>query len=239
MNFCSFEQLLYLDVAGAWFIRKNAALLVVGNRAASFALPSAHALAASFARERLWFGLPLLTSPFPLFVGAILTERGTLLQQMALFAWLEDNYIEQPRAEVLGLTPFGEQPVVFVRDVDMDRAVEVWLRPSATQDWARLVGVIIADERLSRAEAMTADQAALALMALDLPADAQAFVSTLVSAVQRGTTLKAALRQHRKTTEPALMHRCEGWRVLARAVRVLSAAEASAATLLLEAPRGW
>lgn len=241
MNFQSFDQLLHFDVAGTWVLGKGAALLVVGEQAASLAaaLPSRAQSSVSHTQQRLWFGLPLLGAPFPLFVGAVLTERSSVLQQVSLFAWLEDNYIEQPRAEIWGLTPLGEQPVVFVRDLDMDRPLELWLRAPTTAEWSQLVGVVVADARIGQHLLRTPDQAALALMALDLPADAQPFVATLAAAVSRGASLKAALRQHRKTTDPALMHRCESWRVLARAVRVLSTAEAENNLPALEATRMW
>jgi hypothetical protein len=171
---------------------------------------------------RLWFGLPILTAPFPLFVGALMTERNTILQQMSLFAWIEDNAIEQPRAEVFGLTPFGEQPVLFLRDFDLDRPVEVWLQTPQPTGWAQVVGAAIATaQHIGPRRALAPDQAALALMQHTLPADAQLFVASLANEVGQGATLKAALRRQRRTTSATLMNVCEGWRVLARAVSVV------------------
>lgn len=168
------------------------------------------------------FGLSILTAPFPLFVGAVMTERNTLLDQMSAFAWIEDNYIEQPRAEVFGLTPFGEQPVLFMRDFDMDRPVEAWLQAPQPLGWVRVVGAAVASSRHAvEAQSLPPDEAALALMALDLPTDAQPFVESLAMDVAHGVPLKAALRQRRKTTDPALMRVCDGWRVFSRSAGVV------------------
>lgn len=224
MNFTSFDQLLYLDARCMLATAQGAALLIFGDCADALArqLSASQKIACAQAKVRVLFGLPILTAPFPLFVGAVMTERNTLLNQMAAFAWIEDNYIEQPRAEVFGLTPFGEQPVLFVRDFDMDRPVEAWLQTPQPVSWARVVGAAIASSRhMGEAQSLTPDEAALALMALDLPADAQPFVESLAMDVARGVSLKTALRQRRKTTDLALMCACDGWRVFSRAASVV------------------
>lgn len=202
----------------------NAALALVGDRAEALAesLRASTGIPCLVTDIRVWFGLPILTAPFPLFVGAVLTERSAILNQMSVFAWLEDNYIDQPRAEVLGLTPFGEQPVLFVRDFDMDRPLEAWVQTPQPSDWARLVGVVVASSRHSGAQhTLPPDQAAVVLMALHLPDDAQPFVESLAREVAQGVPLKTALRQRRKTTDAALMRACDGWRALSRAASVV------------------
>ncbi len=220
MNFKSFDQLLHLEVRCALATAQHAALLIFGDRADALArqLSEKGKIRCTSAVVRVLFGLPILTAPFPLFVGAVMTERNTILDQMSAFAWIEDNAIEQPRAEVFGLTPFGEQPVLFVRDFDMDRPVEAWLQTAQPMGWARVVGAAIAASgHAGEARPLPPDEAALALMSLDLPADAQPLVASLAEDVSRGIALKAALRQRRKTTDPGLMRVCDGWRVFSRA----------------------
>jgi hypothetical protein len=224
VNYQSFDQLLHVDVRCVQAIAGHAALLVVGDCAGDMARQLAEAGCVVHAEHevRLWFGLPILTAPFPLFVGALVTERNTVLQQMSLFAWIEDNAIEQPRAEVFGLTPFGEQPVLFLRDLDLDQPVEVWLQTPQPTNWVRVVGVVIATaQHGGERRVLALDQAALSLMQHTLPADAQPFVADLAVEVAQGSTLKAALRRRRKTTSEALMNICEAWRVLARAASVV------------------
>jgi hypothetical protein len=170
------------------------------------------------ARVRLLFGLPILTAPFPLFVGGLMTERNAPLEQLSLFGWIEDHYLEQPRAEVFGLTPFAEQPVLFLRDFDMDRPVEAWFQTPQPARWVCAAGVAIATARASgEPQELTGDQAALAALEHVLPPDAQPFVEGLGLDVARGQSLRAALRQRRKTTDESLMAICDGWRILARA----------------------
>ena len=224
MNFKSFDQLLHLDARCVLATAQHAALMIFGDRAEALAhqLSETGRIACAPAAVRVLFGLPILTAPFPLFVGAVMTERNTLLNQMSVFAWIEDNVIEQPRAEVFGLTPFGEQPVLFVRDFDMDRPVEAWLQMAQPAGWVRVVGATIASSHYSgERQLLPPDEAALALMRLNLPHDAQPFVEALASDVARGVSLKAALRQRRKTTDPELLHACDGWRVLSRAASLI------------------
>lgn len=224
MNFTSFDQLLHLDARCVLATAPGAALLIFGDCADALAQQlSAHQkIVCARTRVRVLFGLSILTAPFPLFVGAVMTERNTLLDQMSAFAWIEDNYIEQPRAEVFGLTPFGEQPVLFMRDFDMDRPVEAWLQAPQPLGWVRVVGAAVASSRhAAEAQSLPPDEAALALMALDLPTDAQPFVESLAMDVAHGVPLKAALRQRRKTTDPALMRVCDGWRVFSRSAGVV------------------
>jgi hypothetical protein len=221
MNFNRFDELLHIDVQCDLALADPAALLIIGDRTADLTrdLQVAGKLALSESRIRVLFGLPILTAPFPLFVGGVMTERNTPLEQMSVFGWIEDHYIEQPRAEVFGLTPFAEQPVLFIRDFDLDRPVEAWFQSSQPARWVRVAGVAIATASASGdAQELKGDQAALAALACTLPADAQPFVDGLSLDVARGTPLRVALRQRRKTTDAVLMNVCDGWRVLAQAM---------------------
>jgi hypothetical protein len=220
MNFKSFDELLHLDVVCELATMQNAALLIVGDCAKALAkhLYDAGKLMTAHAHTRLLFGLPILTAPFPLFVGALMTERNTSFNQLSLFGWIEDNYIEQPRAEVFGLTPFGEQPVLFLRDFDMDHPVEVWRQSQQPMDWLRIVGVAIATSRHTREpQLLMGDDAALIAMEHALPTDAQPFVASLRMDVTRGGSLRAALRQRRKMADAGLTSVCDGWRILSKA----------------------
>jgi hypothetical protein len=224
VNFKTFDQLLHLDVSCGMALAEHAALLVVGDRADALVanLRAAGKNVAQHANIRLLFGLPILTAPFPLFVGGAMTERNTALQQMSLFGWIEDNAIEQPRAEVFGLTPFVEQPVLFLRDFDLDRPVEVWFQTEQPARWVQVAGVAIATSQHSGPPQMLGgDEATLAAMASALPLDAQPFVAALRADVAAGQSLRAALRQRRKSAEASLMAVCDGWRVLAQATAVL------------------
>jgi hypothetical protein len=222
MIFRTFDQLLGLDMTCRVAAVQDAALIVIGDLADELAarIRRAGRARVESARMRVLFGLPILTAPFPLFVGGVMTERNAALDQMSAFAWIEDHYIEQPRAEVFGLTPFAEQPVLFLRDFDMDRPVEAWFQTQQPVRWLRAVGVAIATSRAGmESQALTGDSATLAALEHALPADAQPFVEGLCQDVARGQTLRAALRQRRRTADASLIGVCDGWRVLARAAR--------------------
>jgi hypothetical protein len=224
VNFKTFDELLHLDVSCGLALVQHTALLVIGDQANAL-LSNLHAVGKKMmqrANLRLLFGLPILTAPFPLFVGGVMTERNTTLQQMSLFGWIEDNTIEQPRAEVFGLTPFVEQPVLFLRDFDMDRPVEVWFQTKQPARWVQVAGVAIATSQHSgQPQVIKGDEAALAALEQTLPADAQPFVASLRTNVTRGQSLRAALRQRRQSAEASLMAVCDGWRVLTQATAVL------------------
>lgn len=222
MNFKSLDDLLHLDVSCAMVMTGDAALLIIGDRTQSLAAQ----LRASGAnvqdhRARLLFGLSILTAPFPLFVGGVMTERNTSLAHMSVFGWIEDNYIEQPRAEVFGLTPFGEQPVLFLRDFDMDRPVEVWFQTALPSRWVRVVGIVVASSRASAdLQLLKGDDAALIAMQAALPADVQPVLEAMRIEVSGGERLKPLLRKLRKSADERLMHTLDGWRVLAQATQI-------------------
>lgn len=224
MMTANFETLLGLPVDGALVHNlRGAALLVLGDHADALArslcatdralVPGPHTIR---------FGLPFYTSPTPLLVHALMTERNTTFDSLALFGWIEDNFVTEPRAEVLGLTLSGEQPVMFLRDFDLDRPVEGYVRAGAPARWLRLAGVAIASsEHHGLPQRPPADEAALIALTHTLPPDARPFAESLRLEHSRGAVLKTILRARRKMTDPALMAQADGWRVLAAAMPVL------------------
>ena len=172
------------------------------------------------------FGLPIHTAPYPVLIHSLNTERGTRLGQLSVFGWIEDHFIDEPRAEVFGLTPYGEAPVAFLRDFDLDRPPEAYVMlpdppPGGGPERAfRRVGTIIVAGAPPPAGE---DAAALAALEAVLPASAQAFLDGLRADVARGQPLRQVLRSRRKTADPALMAQCDGWRVLTRAAGLSAA----------------
>jgi len=223
-----FDDLLSLEVDCEIVASDTAALLLLGDGAGDLAGALCQAGDASPAPllvpvpspAALYFGLPILTAPFPILVHALMTERNTQLSQLSLFGWIEDNAILEPRAEIIGLTPLGEQPVLFLRDLDLDRPPEAWLRAGQPARWLRVSGVALIDPAHAGAPLpLSGDEAALAAFARVLPPAASQFIAGLRAEVACGVPLRVALRQRRKTTDPGLMRLCDGWRVLSRAAR--------------------
>jgi hypothetical protein len=227
----TFNDLLALDVTCQIIAGKTGCAVVIG----AAAQPTA---------ARLCFGLPVLTLPYPILVHSLMTERNTQLSQLSLFGWIEDNAIYEPRAEVFGLTPLNEDPVLFLRDLDLDRAPEVYTQIGTLAGWLKVVGVLLAQPG-AEPQTLNGDQAALRALALLLPAPAQPFLAALRNEVRAGKDLRHVLRAHRRGADAALMAICDGWRVLSRAAR-FSLCDASvesiavcARSLPLDAPRKW
>ncbi len=256
----TFDDLLSLDFPGDAVATAQSSLLVIGQAEARARLvqqlmgrSTQPSLSHLHPPPSLNFGYAILTAPFPLLISSLTTERNTTLNKLSLFGWVEDNFITEPRSEVFGLTPFGEQPVLFLRDFDLDRPVEA-LMHAAPDRWLRVAGVVIADANYPAGQAgemqeLNGDQGALAALNYVLPADAHDFLVVLTSEVGSGRPLRAVLRARRKTTDDALMHVCDGWRILAGAVKVVrvnpfaDAGAAASANLVdpirLERPRAW
>lgn len=222
MNFKTFDELLSVDVACPAAAAGDAALLIMGDLAGvlTHQLQTAGA-AVQPVQARVLLGLPILTAPFPLFVGGVMTERNTPLSHMSVFGWIEDNYIDQPRAEVFGLTPFAEQPVLFIRDFDMDRPVEAWFQTAQPARWLRVAAIVVATERAGDLlQVLQGDEAALVAMEHALPADVQPLVTAMRVEVARGQSLRTVLRQLRKSADAKVMRVLDGWRVLAQAAQI-------------------
>jgi hypothetical protein len=258
----TFNDLLSLEVDCAVVASDTAALLLLGDgpgqaeatRLADALCQAGGAPAApSFARlpspVTLFLGLPILTAPFPILVQSLMTEHNTQFSQLSLFGWIEDNAILEPRAEIIGLTPFGEQPVLFLRDLDLDRPPEAWLRAGQPARWLRVSGVALIDTAHAGPPLpLAGDEAALAALARVLLSDAARFIAGLRADVAGGVALRVALRQRRKTTAPELMRVCDGWRVLSRAARFArlnpapepgAARDQVAHSFRLSLPRAW
>jgi hypothetical protein len=125
---------------------------------------------------------------------------------------------------VIGLTPYGEQPVMFLRDFDMDRPVELWAQTGQPTRWVRIAGVAIASlDSAATYQTLTSDDGALQALQEALPADAQEFAESLrlEAARSAGTPLKTLLRARRKLADAALMAQADGWRVIAQATPLL------------------
>ncbi len=245
----AFGDLLGLDVTCAVLANAQAALLIVGDggKALAATLLKQGTLSLLPEGQRILFGFSIQTAPFPLLVGGLMTERNTLFDKLSLFAWVEDNAILEPRAEVFGLTPFGEQPVLFLRDLDLDRPVEAWIATSQPMQWLRVAGVLMADPTYGGdGQTYVPDEGALAALRLMLPSDAAPFIQGLSYEVAQGQSLRAALRKRRRLTDGALMHLSDGWRVLAHAVPFMRVNPSAvnqpsdvAAALRIDMPRAW
>src|SRR5689334_9188213 len=109
-----FNDLLSLSVNAESLASRTACLLVIGDGAAARGIATELAGASAFRHDsgsvRVLFGLPVLTLPYPILVNSLMTEHNTRFDQLSLFGWIEDNAILEPRAEVFGLTPLGEDP---------------------------------------------------------------------------------------------------------------------------------
>ena len=224
----TFDDLLHLDTPAEVVAGPAVCALVVGASAtgATDALAISSGMLRVGSAARIVFGLPIHTAPYPVLIASMNTERGTRLDQLSLFGWIEDHFIDEPRAEIFGLTPYGEAPVVFLRDFDLDRPPEAYVMlphpppGGGPERIFRRIGTIL----LAGASAPAGEDAA-ALTALEavLPTSAQAFVDGLRADVARGQPLRQVLRARRKTADPALMALCDGWRVLTRAARLSAA----------------
>jgi hypothetical protein len=231
-------DLLRLPVRGSLVMRENAALLVFGDQSVLLAstLAAGGRLSHEVAALDIFFGLPYYSARAPLLMRALTTEKGTALSTLALFAWIEDNFVIEPRAEVFGQTLFGEEPLLFLRDCDLDRPVEGWFHAPGSGAWVRLAGIVLASSRASAGtQHLRGDDAALHTLEQVFPLDGQMFVEALSLAFARGGKLKALLRAQRKSTAPEIMALCDGWRVLCNALPVVRVnAEAGEVTQVAE-----
>jgi hypothetical protein len=214
-------ELLRLPLRCSLLSRESASLAVIGDQSLKLAerLAADGRLMHDVAEIDVHFGLPYFTAPTPLLMRAITTEKGTMFSSLALFGWIEDNYIYEPRAEVFGQTLFGEEPIMFLRDFDWDRPIEAWFNAPGSGAWARIAGVVIASSRASAGtQHVRGDDGALAALEQIFPGSAQPFIDDLALDFARGGKLKALLRARRKTTDAVIMALCDGWRVLMHAL---------------------
>lgn len=221
----TFDDLLRLETPAEVVAGPSVCALVIGDAAedGAKALAEKRGMARIGSVARVVFGLPLHTAPHPILIASLNTERGARFSQLSLFGWIEDHFIDEPRAEVFGLTPYGEAPLAFLRDFDLDRPPEAYLAlpnppPGAGPErMFRRVGAVVIAAAGAAAETLEGDQAALAALEAVLPAATGAFLDALRADVAGGLALRQALRAYRKTTDPGIMAQCDGWRVLTRA----------------------
>jgi hypothetical protein len=228
----TFDDLLALDVTCQMISGTTGCCLVIGAVEQPVTV-------------RLRFGLPVLTLPYPILVNSLMTERNTRLSQLSLFGWIEDNAILEPRAEVFGLTPLRDDPVLFLRDLDLDRPPEAYAQAPQPVGWLKVVAVLLAQQGTVEPQLISGDTAALRALQIVLPVSAQALLTTLRNEVQSGKDLRHVLRAQRRNADPALMAICDGWRVLSRAVQIAvcdasaDSIETNVRGLPLDLPRKW
>ncbi|HEY3290045.1 MAG TPA: hypothetical protein VGK87_07965 [Anaerolineae bacterium] len=240
------NELLSIDTpdASVTLSGATACLLLIGDGASTLAthLCDAAKLTRRDGAARVLFGLPVMTLPYPILVSSLMTERNTRFDQLSLFGWVEDNAILEPRAEVIGLTPAGDEPVLFVRDLDLDRPPECYIQPAPAK-WTRIAGVVIARNGFGEQRKMLhGADAVLGALEVVLPANWQSLVTSLRSETVTGKDLRHILRARRRSVEPEIMSLCDGWRVLARAARFIAAGPSDVQVLegfRLDAIRRW
>jgi hypothetical protein len=226
------ETLLKLDIDCHALLTQQAALLVIGDQANALCdmLSQNPAVTHQPGPVRLHFGLPFFTSPVPILISHLISEGGATLDQLSLFGWFEENFMLHPRAEVYGTTPMGDSPLLFARDIDPDRPVEIWFRVPTSGAWDRAIGLAIASTAYADPQTLTGDDAALIALEHALPDRGGELVAALRMDVARGASLRSVLRARRKTLDPALMSRLDGMRVLCNAIRVLRLSPAGSNT---------
>lgn len=204
----NFSDLLQLPIACDLLTSSAGAVVVMGDLRGKIAMHGWEARRDVTAR--VFFGLPAHGSPAPVLMRSLLTERGTRFDDFSLFAWIEENYLAQPRADIVGLMPNGVQPLFFLRDLDLDRPPEAYVREG--EAWARVRGVVIAD----KSDFCQKSDLLICALRLALPND-QNLVDALAKDAPDNALLRAALRARRKTHPPEVLRVCDAWRVLAQA----------------------
>lgn len=176
-------------------------------------------------QTRILFGLPAHSLAHPVLIKRVIAERGTELNALSLFSWLEDQFMVEPRAEIFGVTPFGEEPFLFLRDIDLDRPPQCCVvnEPAAAASSGHplllLAGFIWVDGRVDHGvHTVVQDEAALSGLALTLPEHLGPIVENLRIEVAAGFGLRQVMKRLRKQLHPDLAHFVDGWRVLSCAV---------------------
>jgi hypothetical protein len=215
-----FDDVLSIFVRARLLRLDSAAFLVLGDANDVWVAQQAPRDITPWADTRLLFGLPAHTQANPVLVRRVIAERGAEFNTLSLFAWIEDQFVYEPRAEIFGVTPFGEEPFLFLRDLDLDRPPQVCAEnePGATHPLLLLAGVLWVDANVAHGvHTVAPDEAALTGVSLTLPEQLRAFADVL-RAEAATADLKAVLRRMRKQLNPDLAHFLDGWRVLSRAV---------------------
>lgn len=218
-----FDDVLSIEVRCRVVRSGSAAIMVVGDASDAWVSVQQARDISPWNVTRVLFGLATYTASWPILIRQLVAERGLKLQTLALFGWIEDNFITEPRAEIFGITPFGEEPVLFIRDFDLDQPPQccvVFTKPDG-QELLLLAGVLWVDTSADERLTLENDEAAIFGLELSLPEPTRALAELLRADVAGGKSLRTALKAARKHVAPDLMTLADGWRVLTRAVPMI------------------
>lgn len=84
--------------------------------------------------------------------GVLLDDWGKQITGLSLYAWVRENGLRFPRAEVFGYTPDGENVQYFLRDMELFAAYPVYASTDSAApiaQWLPLRAVVIANVSLS------------------------------------------------------------------------------------------
>lgn len=226
-----FTDLLQLPIPCGLITGSAGAILVMGDQRGQITLPGKETRRNAVAR--VFFGLGLHHSPTPLLMHSLITERGTTLNDFSLFAWIEENFMAQPRADIVGLMMNGVQPLFFLRDLDLDVPPEAYIREGET--WLRVRGVVLAEQGSAASQSLSKGERSdplITALRLALP-DHQKLVDDLQPEAKDNASLRAAIRARRKTHPPEVLRVCDAWRVLAQAAPLLAVDPSDPKAILL------
>jgi hypothetical protein len=198
----------------------SAAFLLLGEASDAWAAAQHGRDISPWLETRVLFGLPVYTMPNPILIKSVVAERGTEFRSLTCYSWIEDNFMTEPRAEVLGVTPYGDDPLIFLRDCDLDRPPQCCVQNEPGQPYPLLLlaGAVWVDGAMaSDTHMLEPDAAAMTGMQLTLPDEVRDFADLLRSEVAGGLELRKVLKTLRKQIDPNLTHFAEGWRVISRA----------------------
>lgn len=213
-------DLLWLRLNARPFLPEFDGVLALGPAAAHLPDQWQQAVAQPLQPVSICFGLPLLTEPYTLVLNSLYTERNTQIRTLSAYGWIDENAIYEPRAELVGITSIGTQPVTFLRDLDLDLPPVAYVQSNQNPNtFIRLNEVLIVQrEHVGPPLVLEGQAAALAgICAVSPPA----FGAMLRAELARGLSLRAALKPHRRSLDPALLALADGWAVLARATKCL------------------
>ena len=215
-----FEGVLSIDLQCRMLRVGSAVILVLGDAGEAWVASQTGCDITPWISVRVLFGLAIYTASWPILLKQVVAERGLTLQSLSLFGWIEDNFMTEPRAEVKGITPFGEEPLLFIRDLDLDLPPQCCVinLHGAQPEMLLLAGVLWVDASAEERLVLEHDEAAVFGLELSLPAAAKPFAEMLRAECAGGRNLRSALKAFRQQMSPMLMTHADGWRVLTRAV---------------------
>ncbi|MCW1969359.1 MAG: hypothetical protein KIH69_014700 [Anaerolineae bacterium] len=213
-------DLLWLRLNARPFLPEFEGVLALGPAVANLPAQWQQLTALPSQTVSICFGLPLLTEPYTLILNSLYTERNTQIRTLSAYGWIDENAIYEPRAELIGITSIGTQPVTFLRDLDLDLLPVAYV--SSSQEPSTLIRLnrvlIVQPDHFGPPVEIAGQSAALAGICAVAPPD---FSAMLKAALAQGLSLRAALKPHRRTLDPALLALADGWAILARATKCL------------------